>query len=213
MPLPMVHLSAAVKINSLRFKKSAEFYLGSISPDAVHMRTGFVREDKIRSHCNARTFTAIGELDFLCGKIQNSKGKEREFLLGYLIHILTDLFWEDTMQKTFRERYESDPAPIQDQRMGYYNDTDQLDFLFYKKENWRPEIWKMLESAEIFAIKDVVNEDEVAAWNQRTLNWYSSGKSQHTNPIKYISYEDLDSFTSYAAKKCGEYLQNKGFGE
>ena len=58
MPLPMVHLSTAVKINTLQGLKSPEFYLGSISPDAVHMRTGFVRDDKIRSHCNARELAA-----------------------------------------------------------------------------------------------------------------------------------------------------------
>ena len=213
MPLPMVHLSTAVKINTLQGLKSPEFYLGSISPDAVHMRSGFVREDKVRSHCNARVLTAIDELDSLCVMIEKSVGKEREFLLGYLVHILTDLFWEDTILKTHRERYEADPAPIQDKRMAYYNDTDQLDFAFYKKENWRTEIWEMLASAKDFAVEDAVNTNEVSAWKHRTLNWYNSGKSQHTNHIKYITYEDLDNFTSYAAEKYEEYLQGKGLGE
>ena len=63
MPLPMVHLSTAVKINTLQGLKSPEFYLGSISPDAVHMRAGFVPNDKTRSHCNARVLAAINELD------------------------------------------------------------------------------------------------------------------------------------------------------
>ncbi len=163
MPLPMVHLSTAVKINTLQDLKSPEFYLGSISPDAVHMRTGFVRDDKARS-------------------------------------------------QTYGERYIADLTPIQDKRMAYYNDTDQLDFAFYEKENWRPEIWEMLTQAEDFAIEGAVNKDEVIAWKHRTLNWYNSGKSQHTNPIKYITYEDLDGFTSYAAEKCEKYLQSKGLG-
>ncbi len=213
MPLPMIHLSTAVKINILQRLKSPEFYLGSISPDAVHMRSGFVREDKIRSHCNARELTAIGELGPLCIMIEKSTGKEREFLLGYLVHILTDLLWENTILKMYGERYEADPSPIQDRRMGYYNDTDQLDFVFYEKENWRTEVWEMLTQAKDFAVEGAVNKDEVAAWKYRTLNWYNSGKSQHTNPVKYISYEDLDRFTSYAAEKCEEYLQSKGFGD
>ena len=213
MPLPMVHLSTAVKISILQGLKSPEFYLGSISPDAVHMRTGFVRDDKPRSHCNARMLTSINELDSLCVMIKNSVCKEREFLLGYLIHILTDLFWEDTILKTYGERYAADATPIQDKRMAYYNDTDQLDFAFYEKENWRSEIWEMLAQTKDFAVENAVNKDEVAAWKYRTLNWYNSGKSQHTNPIKYITYEDLDNFTSYAAEKCEEYLQSKGLGE
>lgn len=213
MPLPMVHLSTAVKINTLQGLKSPEFYLGSISPDAVHMRTGFVCDDKTRSHCNARMLASINELDSLCVMIKNSVCKEREFLLGYLIHILTDLFWEDTILKTYGDRYEADPTPIQDKRMAYYNDTDQLDFAFYEKENWRSEIWEMLAQTKDFAVENAVNKDEVAAWKYRTLNWYNSGKSQHTNPIKYITYEDLDNFTSYAAEKCEEYLLSKGLGE
>ena len=117
------------------------------------------------------------------------------------------------MLKTYGERYAADEAPIQDKRMAYYNDTDQLDFALFQKESWRPEVWEMLAQAEDFAVEGAVNRDEVADWKHRTLNWYNSGKSQHTNPIKYISYEDLDSFTSYAAEKCEEYLQSKGFGE
>jgi len=211
MPLPMIHLSTAVKIKTLHGLKSPEFYLGSISPDAVHMRTGFVREDKTRSHCNARVLEAIEELDSMCVMIEKSVGKEKDFLLGYLVHILTDLFWENTIYKTYNERYEADPAPIQDKRMAYYNDTDQLDFAFYEKEIWRPKVWEMLTEAQDFAVEDAVNKEEVAAWKHRTLTWYNSGKSQHTKPIKYIAYEDLDSFTSYAAGKCEEYLQSKGF--
>jgi len=213
MPLPMIHLSVAVKIESFKTQKSAEFYLGSISPDAVHMRSNFVQEDKIKSHFNTKVSAAIDELDSLCEKIENSVGKEREFLLGYLIHILTDLFWHDTIYKTYEKRYAADPAAIQDRRMGYYNDTDQLDFAFYEKESWRPAVWELLAQAEIFYVEGIVNKDEVAAWNLRTLNWYNSGKSQHTNPIKYISYEDLDGFTSYASQKCDEYLKRKGLGK
>lgn len=213
MPLPMVHLSTAVKISTLQGMKSPEFYLGSISPDAVHMRTGFVRDDKTRSHCNARMLAAIDELDSFCVMIEKSVGKEKEFLIGYLVHILTDLFWEDTILKTYNERYVADPTPIQDKRMAYYNDTDQLDFTFFEKESCRPEIWEMLIQAKEFAVEDAINTDEVIAWKHRTLNWYNSGKSQHTNPIKYITYEDLDNFTSYAAEKCEEYLQSKGLEE
>lgn len=81
MPLPMVHFSTAVKVNTLKDAKSPEYYLGSISPDAVHMRANYVSEDKVVSHCNARTMEAIDELDALCAIADISSGKEREFLL------------------------------------------------------------------------------------------------------------------------------------
>ena len=211
MPLPMIHLSVAVKIN--RLNKSPEFYLGSISPDAVHMRDGYMHEDKVRSHCNVRKVAAINKLDCLCEKIRESEGEEQQFLLGYLIHILTDLFWEDSIENTFYMRYEADISPLQDRRMAYYNDTDQLDFVFYDKEGWRANVWDMLKQSKDFSFEGAVRVNEVTMWKNRTLNWYLSGKSQHTNPVKYLSYNDLEWFTRYAAEKCEEYLLSRGLIE
>ena len=210
MPLPMIHLSVAVKMNLPEEMKCPAFFLGAISPDAVHMRDGFVREDKVHSHFDARNIDAIENLMPLCGKVRKTEGQEQNFLLGYLVHILTDLFWNDTIDKIFVERYSCDPAPRQDRRMAYYNDTDQLDFLFYKRENWRPTVWELLEQATAYAVENAVSEGEVLAWNRRTLDWYLSGKSQHTNPIRYLEYEDLERFTDYAAAACSEYLAKQG---
>lgn len=142
-------------------------------------------------------------------ELEYSSGEEQQFQLGYLIHVLTDLFWENTILRTFSERYEADTEAIQDRRMAYYNDTDQLDFVFYNRVNWRPEVWRLLEQARGFPIADAVSQKEVAVWKNRTLNWYLSGKSEHGNPVKYLSYEDLDGFTVYAAAKCEEYLLEK----
>lgn len=206
MPLPMIHLSVAYKINLPKCLKSPAFYLGSISPDAVHMRSGAEPSDKVKSHCNTREIATIGELAPLCEKINLSENEEKSFLIGYLVHILTDLYWGDSVQPVFKKHYLQDSSPVQDRRMAYYNDTDQLDFEFYKREKWRPEVWKLLKQAEGFSAEGMVSQQEVFDWKNRTLNWYNSGKSQHSLPVKYISYEDLDRFTDYAARKCEEYL-------
>lgn len=208
MPLPMIHLGVAVKLN-IPITKSAEFYLGNIAPDAVHMRNGFVHEDKTRSHCNARNINAIDELLPLCGMIEGSIGAKREFLFGYLVHILTDIFWSDSVLMVFKERYYSDPEPVQDRRMTYYNDTDQLDFEFYNRLDWRENVWSMLASAQGFDVAGAVSKEEVTLWRDRTLDWYSRGQSQHGNPVKYITYDELEEFTDYAAQKCEEYIKEK----
>jgi len=207
MPLPMIHLRVAVKIDIPDNLKTPEFYLGSISPDAVHMRQGFVPADKVRSHCNARSVDAIDALVPLCDNVRKTSGRKQAFLLGYLIHILTDLFWKDSLYKDFVREYEKDTAPIQEEKMAYYNDTDQLDFAFYEKENWRQAVWEQLETAEGFGVENMISQEEVLAWKQRTLKWYDSGKSQHTNPVKYISYAQQARFTEEAARECEKYLK------
>jgi hypothetical protein len=51
MPLPMIHLAVAVDMFD-GGEVPAPFLLGSISPDAIHMRKGTAREDKKRTHLN-----------------------------------------------------------------------------------------------------------------------------------------------------------------
>lgn len=48
MPWPMVHFSIAEQLWNQN--PSPEFLLGSIAPDAIHMREGSTRQDKGRTH-------------------------------------------------------------------------------------------------------------------------------------------------------------------
>ncbi len=51
MPLPMVHLAVAIQMHRLEQRiPSPDFLLGSIAPDAIHMRPDTGREDKQRVH-------------------------------------------------------------------------------------------------------------------------------------------------------------------
>jgi hypothetical protein len=51
MPLPMVHLAVAVRVHEVESRvPSSAFLLGSIAPDAIHMRPGTGRDDKRRVH-------------------------------------------------------------------------------------------------------------------------------------------------------------------
>lgn len=51
MPLPIVHLGVAKEmIEKLNITDIPAFYLGTISPDAVHMRNHSKKEDKNISH-------------------------------------------------------------------------------------------------------------------------------------------------------------------
>ncbi len=210
MPLPMVHLCAAREyahdIPALR--SCPEFYLGSISPDAIHMRKGTGKEDKRITH-----LYSDGEqwkhnvLDFLK---QNKTKSNYSFLLGYGIHILTDIFWNKTLYNGFKLKYEKDSNPIQDIREAYYNDTDQLDFELYKKLEWRQEVWELLEEAKPFDVDGILTSDEINAWNKRTLHWYDSGASHHRNPVKYITIEEILEFIQAAGKDIKNILSSNG---
>jgi hypothetical protein len=51
MPLPMVHLAIAVRAHELMGSEpTPAFLLGSIAPDAIHMRPNATRDDKRKTH-------------------------------------------------------------------------------------------------------------------------------------------------------------------
>lgn len=195
MPLPMVHLCVAERlVNPFKIKDKSSFYLGAIAPDSVHMRENFKREQKKISHINTqdKSMWEDNTLDF----IRNNKD---EFYLGYGIHILTDIIWNKTIFEDFKLKYFQDTSPIQDQTMAYYNDTDKLDFELYEKFPRRKQIWEYLANSHGIDIDSILSSTEINAWTARTLNWYCSGESQHKNPIKYITYNDLISFVDKTA--------------
>ncbi|MHC1694900.1 MAG: hypothetical protein AB9835_06460 [Eubacteriales bacterium] len=194
MPLPMVHFQAAYKIEEqFNVKNRAEYYLGSISPDAVHMRSDFKREIKGTSHLwdadkakhreNVRKFLH-----------ENSGGLNADYFKGYCVHILTDICWEGSVYALYKSRFSEDKNPLQDERWAYFNDTDQLDFLLHMEWIHTPEIWDLLKGINISLADTFVSDKEVNAWNERTLHWYDSGESQHKNPIKYITIRDIENF-------------------
>ena len=203
MPLPIVHLGVAKNLlEKIKVDNISMYYLGAISPDAIHMREKSDREDKNLTHLRDED-------------INRWKGNVKAFLInnascdfrrGYAIHVLTDIFWNETLFLTFESRYGEDKTPAQDRRWAYYNDTDKLDFELFEKYEHRPEIWDYLSNSEAIGIDGLISAEEVKAWKERTLHWFDSGESQHKNPIKYIFYDDLLNFMEEAAEKIYEYI-------
>ncbi len=244
MPLPMVHLGVAYTIHKnemfhnldLSPSQRGQFYLGSIAPDAIHMRPGSSRMDKDMTHLllfrlrnGEMKFSEIPPEDveettmllltYLSGQRHD---EDFSFYLGYVLHILTDLYWAKTLSSAFMKAYYSDPNPLQDRRMAYYNDTDQLDFALYQTCSWRREVWEDLAVARGLDVKKIElkgmdvaeasrpflpSADEINQWNKRTLHWYDTGSSQHKNPIRYMNLEELKAFILEAAEKLWEKVQ------
>jgi len=210
MPLPMVHLSVAYNIIESGFivEDLSSFYLGVISPDAIHMRQNADRSAKHGTHLvqQDKKWYDIDEPDyykFLVSFIESNKDNcDLSFLWGYCIHILTDMLWTKNVYSDFLTKYKNDTAPIQDERWAYYNDTDILDHVLFHESPWREEVWNYLQKAKAFDFLDLLSADEISSWNERTLHWYDAGESMHKNPIRYITKSDVLNFIS----GCSEWI-------
>jgi len=213
MPLPMVHLSVARKIINTGFsiKHVSRFYLGSISPDSIHMRQNTDRHAKDNSHLisTGETLKDVdlnehfkSTVDFIN---ENMSKADTDFLWGYGVHILTDILWNKRIYQKFVEDYNKDIAPIQDEREAYYNDTDIVDQALFNECGWKEEVWRYLQGVEYFDFLDLLTAQEIKLWNERTIHWFDSGESQHKNPIKYITKSDIESFIL----SCSETIWNE----
>ena len=201
MPLPMVHLAIAKNLYNAGFKVNSppQFFLGAISPDAIHMRPNTDHADKRKTHLSSNiNWIDMDEAEYqkhIADFVdENSNKANLDFLRGYGIHILTDMYWSKQVCDRFAEDYRNDPSPIQEERWAYYNDTDIMDFMLFQECGWRNEVWDKLSAAKGADFLDLLSAQEIDAWNERTLHWYDSGESQHKNPVRYITKPVILSF-------------------
>ena len=202
MALPMVHLATAYewskKYNKAVFN-SPEFYLGAISPDAIHSRPNADKDDKRKTHfyTNNKTGDVQNTVDFI-------KNHKDPFSVGYAIHVLTDSIWVRYYVDNFPGLFDENGKTIPSL---YYNDTDQVDYMLYEKLPYRQFMFDMMEKSTSPNLDDLLTSEEIEAWKQRTLHWFEND-CPHTDPIKHLTYEKICYFINIAPAMLEEALKS-----
>jgi hypothetical protein len=173
----MVHLAVAhCIIHDHDYTASPAFYLGSIAPDAIHMRPGTDAKDKHAVHLVGRDGPNLDRLRALLA--QGETARQGQFAAGYAAHILTDVAWRTDVILPFR-RPRVEQMPYAELRALYYNECDKLDLDLYDEQPWRPAVWEMLRAAKAREIglagePPLLTADEVDAWRIRTMGWFDA---------------------------------------
>ncbi|WP_431090203.1 zinc dependent phospholipase C family protein [Paenibacillus sp. 8b26] len=106
MPYPMVHFAIALELCSRT--PSSSFLIGSIAPDAVHVRGNVTRSEKGITHfvCEER-FPSIEVLKERCQYYLNLNDETnwKDYILGYFAHIYADIRWTETVYSNFEREY------------------------------------------------------------------------------------------------------------
>ena len=102
MAWPMSHLYVAQNIlNSLpiEIKNISQYYLGALAPDAIHFRLNYERDLKRISHLyinidksDIKYYSEKWEKNVVEFFVKNKSQRQIDFLLGYCIHLLLDIF-------------------------------------------------------------------------------------------------------------------------
>lgn len=189
MALPVVHLLAARlwAADKPELFNCPEFYLGAISPDAIHVRDGNDKSRKNEIHLwnwqkpHPEAVHAYWQDHFT------------PFDIGYGIHVLTDGIWVPTYQRLLPEfaRMElSVRAPI------YYSDTLQADFALIARHPEIRQVFDLIEQAEVPADHPLLGAHEFTVWRQTTLDFYRK-PCPADKPVQFITEKYAADFIQY----------------
>lgn len=98
MPLPFYHIAIA-GVMAARYPHAAtgDFFLGNIAPDAVLSHPDCTEKEKFRTHLR-------GERALWRGDVMKSfadSDKSDFFMLGYHMHLMTDIFFRDRWERAY----------------------------------------------------------------------------------------------------------------
>jgi len=166
MALPVVHLLAAHKwANTVgQYVDCPEFYLGAISPDAMHIRFQGDKSQKNLFHLG--NWTSL-HADQVCAYWDKHFAP---FDVGYGIHVLTDAQWVPRYRQRFPELIM--PNGMLNTRQ-YYNDTTLADFALLRQEPRVTELFQLLQRAQAPQNHILLTEREIEAWRDHTLALYA----------------------------------------
>ena len=190
MALIMVHLLVADRWaqGHPEYLDSPEFYLGAISPDAIHIRD---HDDKSRKDA-----FHLYNWQRLHREPVEAYWREHHapFDIGYGVHVLTDCQWVP--------RYETLLPGImrEDGRLNttvYYNDTFVTDFALLRREPRLKAILDMIERARVPTDHPLLTEYEFTEWRRVMLEAYRGECPKH-DPVQFIDEAYIDAFVADA---------------
>ena len=205
MALPMVHLSVAHRLVQFRgYRPRSAFYLGSVAPDAIHMRPGTTRKDKNAVHLVEDGSYSLGKVQRLMDKRWRAS-EDAAFAEGYCVHILTDLYWRDKVVEPLRPKLDGS-MPRHELRTLYYNECDKIDLELYDQQPWRNHIWDLLKCAETGDFEGLLSQEEIKRWRDRVLSWYDRNRHKGDYQPRYISKELVLDFVIDASTRADQQM-------
>jgi hypothetical protein len=211
MPWPMVHFAIATKVSLS--SPSPNFLLGSIAPDAIHMRVNMTREDKGHTHLVSEdTFPSIEIIKTNCLYYldKNCETIWKEYILGYFAHIYADLRWTETVYAEFGNNYRGDKKDI---RKIYNNEVSQIEFNLLKSEDWAHSIISELQQSKAFTIEPFVTKTEVSQYRALKLDWLrDDGNEPKIKPI-YFTGDIVSNFILKTSNEVSALFNEWGIKE
>ena len=197
------------------------FYAGSLAPDAIHARQGYVRAMKKHTHMRDdiwdRDFLLPHNKEIFYKRINNFISTNMHWesgmldvYRGYVSHLLSDEIFVMTARQKLVEMVAKEGIGQRDREFIYkfapeVHNNDLILSRVY------PEIIKIKETLEEvgpFEIKDYLTPDELINSRNWVFNNFLDNPRQPDQP-KYITPEDINEYMDRSADYSIEYLKTQ----
>lgn len=215
MPGIITHLEIANRIiNELPdgvIKNKGLFYAGSIAPDAVHQREGYVRADKKHSHMRENitdvNFSKRENLKMFHNRvtkfINDNKSKEENIIdlyRGYVVHLLSDEMFLLKIRPDFVMKMDKlgiVPTDILF-RDKIIHDLDSHDFKLAKDNSEMKDICNLLKNTKPHCVDGYINEKEITLSIDWLIERYFNQEGEVSEPI-HIPYGNILTYVEETA--------------
>jgi len=180
MPNALVHLNVANKIAKKHINlDESQYYLGIIVPDTVNLY-GFAEKSKRwAAHIRAKDLN-VWESNIIEFYNQNKEKYDNNYLVGYVIHVLTDIVFDRIYEKELLDKIH---------RRGVFED----EFEFYHQElrkyeasqieeKWWKEVVEKLNKAVGIEINSI-DADEIEKWRDKKIKEYEEKEKMQADMI------------------------------
>lgn len=166
----MTHLAIARRLlSTYEIGDPAQFYLGSVAPDAYHwLRPKKRVEERALSHLSGKE----GTRERIASRF---RGPCDDFEIGYGLHLLVDLYWETAVLLPFLR---SLPNCV------YAHDMCVLDVYLYDREGAETAIFPHLAMAAARGFDDLISSEQAKLERDLTLTWYRSHRTFKDEPLQ-----------------------------
>lgn len=204
MAQPMMHLLVADKI----YRKFSsihlygDFLLGSIAPDAVHVKEDYTREIKDISHYKFNSKSHISYFDTFIDEYHTSENID--FVVGYLVHLLSDMIWYHSVRVPFKEAFLKAPLQNMTMNQAYYTDCEQIEHLMFLEEN-ASHIIDAIKGSNAYSLEGLIDTEDIKAWKEKLIFDYNNKRDILIHP-RYISEQQIREYIASCAEECSKYL-------
>ena len=220
----MIHMEIAYRLLEQipQIENAAEFIMGSVAPDSVHMHPEYEVSMKIRSHmfegCGKWSDTQDYQrwernISSIFRKYCDEKEQidYRDFVIGLCVHCLTD-YWNDIKIWRKLQKEYIPPMKLEEFRDAYYPEAQGIDKWLYQNSKNTEVIRAMISSAKAFDVDGLVDKELVEKQRSHLLNVQYDVDIVDISKYQFLSADIIADFIEFAVEEIAKTI-NSIYGE